>query len=97
MIRTCTAADANAIAEIYNHYILHTNVTFEEEPVDAAEMARRMQTVRAASLPWLVAEDAGNSRVAINDRVGVKFDGSGAHLFDDQNRGHHAVLDGSAL
>lgn len=58
-IRDATPDDVGAIAEIYNHYILHTIVTFEEEPVDAAEMARRMQTVRAASLPWLVAEDAG--------------------------------------
>ncbi len=41
----------------------------------------------------VVAEDAGNSRVAINDPVGVKFDGSEAHLFDDQDRGHHAAPD----
>ncbi len=34
-------------------------VTFEEEPVAAAEMARRLEEVRSASLPWLVAE-AGN-------------------------------------
>jgi L-amino acid N-acyltransferase YncA len=59
MIRDAVAADALRIAEIYNHYVLHTIVTFEEEPVAADEMARRMDEVRAASLPWIVSENAG--------------------------------------
>lgn len=52
---------------------------------------RTLVYVRLSDGTTIVAEDAGNSRVAINDLVGVKFDGSGAHLFDDQDRGHHAV------
>jgi L-amino acid N-acyltransferase YncA len=59
MIRDANAADADRIAEIYNHYVLHTIVTFEEEPVAAAEMAARIEEVRAASLPWIVAEEEG--------------------------------------
>jgi phosphinothricin acetyltransferase len=55
MIRAATAADASAIADIYNHYIRETTVTFEEDPVTPPEMARRMADVAAASLPWLVA------------------------------------------
>ena len=55
-IRTARANDAAAIAAIYNHYIAHTVVTFEEEPVSAEEMAARIGEVQAASLPWLVAE-----------------------------------------
>lgn len=58
-VRDAAPADAGAIAEIYNHYVRETIVTFEETPIDAAEMARRMETVRAASLPWLVALDGG--------------------------------------
>ena len=54
-----TPADAGAVAAIYNHYVLHTVVTFEEEPVTADEMSRRIDEVRAASLPWFVAERAG--------------------------------------
>lgn len=54
--RPANAADAAAIAEIYNHYVTGSIVTFEEEPVATAEMARRMEQVRLASLPWLVAE-----------------------------------------
>lgn len=56
-IREATPSDAAAIAEIYNHYVDETVVTFEEEPVPAAEIARRIEEVRSASLPWLVAEE----------------------------------------
>ena len=58
-IRTATAEDAGALASIYNHYVAHTVVTFEEEPVAAGEMRRRMEEVFASSLPWLVAEFEG--------------------------------------
>lgn len=58
-IRTATATDAAPIAAIYNHFVQHTIVTFEEEPVSAAELARRMNSVWATALPWLVAERDG--------------------------------------
>lgn len=58
-IRAATTADAEAIAEIYNHYITNTVVTFEEERVTPSEIARRMQVIFAASLPWQVAEVGG--------------------------------------
>jgi L-amino acid N-acyltransferase YncA len=51
--------DAAGIALIYNHYVEQTIVTFEEQPVSDAEMARRIEDVRSESLPWLVAEEAG--------------------------------------
>ena len=57
MIRMAAAPDAAALARIYNHYVRETIVTFEEEPVADAEMARRVADVQAASLPWLVAEE----------------------------------------
>lgn len=59
-LREAVAADADAIAAIYNHYIRDTIVTFEEEAVSAAEMARRLATVRAAGWPYLVAERDGS-------------------------------------
>lgn len=58
MIRTASATDAAQIASIYNHYVLHTSVTFEEEPVSEAAMSARI-TDTIASLPWLVAESDG--------------------------------------
>lgn len=54
LIRPATSTDCEAIAGIYNHYIATTIITFEEEPVDAAEINARLAEVAAASLPWLV-------------------------------------------
>mgnify|MGYP001812776637 CR=1 FL=1 len=59
MIRPAIAADAAAIAGIYNHYIAHTVVTFEEDPVSGGEIAARIGETGEAGLPWLVAEEGG--------------------------------------
>ena len=37
----------------------------------------------------VVVEDSGTSRIAARDRIGLRFDGAAAHLFDDE-RGYHA-------
>lgn len=58
-IRSATGDDAAALARIYEPYVRQTTITFEEEPVAPAEMARRLREVAAAGLPWLVAEDDG--------------------------------------
>ena len=52
-------ADSGAIVEIYNHYIRHTVVTFEELELTTAQMLERINAVTFASLPWLVAEISG--------------------------------------
>jgi L-amino acid N-acyltransferase YncA len=59
IVRPALAADAESIARIYNHYILTTVITFEEEPVLAQDMLVRIAETRDLSLPWLVAEVAG--------------------------------------
>ena len=51
------ADDAAPIARIYNHYVADSIVTFEEEPVVAAEMRSRIEAILSASLPWFVAVD----------------------------------------
>ncbi len=56
MIRPVRSTDAEALAEIYNHYVLNTVVSFEELPVAAQEMAARIDRIEAAGWPWLVAE-----------------------------------------
>lgn len=58
MIRAATIADAPAICQIYNHFILHSTATFEEEAISADEMARRIGAILPA-LPFLVAEIDG--------------------------------------
>jgi phosphinothricin acetyltransferase len=55
-LRPARAADAEAVAAIYNHYVRETVITFEEVEVSAAAMADRMAAVQALPLPWLVAE-----------------------------------------
>jgi L-amino acid N-acyltransferase YncA len=62
VIRTATAEDAAALAQIYNHYVEHTVVTFEEQPVAVAEMAGRLVETAAAGLPWLVVAQAEGAR-----------------------------------
>lgn len=57
-IRTATEKDAAAIAAIYRPYVEHTAITFELEPPDAAEMARRIASC-LPRYPWLVAEEQG--------------------------------------
>ena len=53
MIRDVREEDFGAIAEIYNHYIENTVVTFEEAPVSAQEMGKWIAEV-LKSYPWYV-------------------------------------------
>lgn len=59
MLRAATIADAAAIAGIYNHHVLNTIVTFEEDAVTVADMTQRIAETIAAELPWLVWEENG--------------------------------------
>jgi phosphinothricin acetyltransferase len=51
--------DIAAITLIYAEAVAHGTASFEIEPPDAAEMARRQQTLSANGYPYLVAELAG--------------------------------------
>jgi phosphinothricin acetyltransferase len=59
VVRPGTAADAGAIAEIYREAVLNGTATYETEPPDAAEMARRLDVLVSAGFPYLVADDRG--------------------------------------
>lgn len=56
LIRPSTEADLPAITAIYTEAVLHGTGTFELEPPDLAEMARRRDDVLGKGLPWLVAQ-----------------------------------------
>jgi len=56
-IRPATEADAAACAAIYAPYVTDTAITFEIDPPDPAEMAKRIAA--AATHAWLVLEDSG--------------------------------------
>lgn len=57
-IRAANIADAEAICDIYNHYVSNTTISFEELAVTSAEMSRRILDI-SKSLPWLVIESDG--------------------------------------
>jgi L-amino acid N-acyltransferase YncA len=53
-IRPAAEDDAQAICSIYNHYIAHTIITFEQDVLDEAQMRERIADV-TRNYPWLVA------------------------------------------
>jgi len=57
-LRPATLEDAPAICAIYNHYVAHTIISFEEQAVSHQDMATRIRDV-TATLPWLVCEEDG--------------------------------------
>ena len=59
MIRPAALDDAESITRIYNHYLVNTTISFEEQAVSPREITRRMADVQAAALPWLVCEQDG--------------------------------------
>lgn len=59
LIRDVAVADFTAIAAIYAHHVLTGTATFEIDPPDAAEMARRWRHHPDRGWPWLVAEVGG--------------------------------------
>jgi phosphinothricin acetyltransferase len=57
-IRPFVDRDETAICDIYNHYIRHTVITFEEAELTPGQMRERMDTV-TQRFPWLVCERDG--------------------------------------
>jgi len=55
-IRPCLMSDANAICEIYNHYIKNSIATFEEQLITPEIIAKRIATY-TKRYPWIVLEN----------------------------------------
>jgi L-amino acid N-acyltransferase YncA len=58
-LRPATAADIPAIARIYAHAVRHGTASFEIEPPDEIEMARRQKALLDGGFPYLAAEAEG--------------------------------------
>ena len=58
-VRDAVDADLPAIQVIYAHHVLHGLASFEEVPPGVDELRARLAAVRAAGLPYLVAEVDG--------------------------------------
>ena len=59
LIRPSTIDDLPAITAIYAQAVLHGTGTFELDPPDLPEMARRRDDVLSKGLPWLLAQTQG--------------------------------------
>jgi L-amino acid N-acyltransferase YncA len=55
-IRPATLADIPAITRIYAHAVVNGTASFELEPPDEAEMAKRMRPLLDGKFPYLAAE-----------------------------------------
>ena len=53
MIRDVLPEDAERLCAIYNHYVEQTDISCDEQPLTAPEMAERI-AASSPSLPWLV-------------------------------------------
>ena len=78
MIREIQLTDAPAVAEIYNYYIEHTSITFEEEIISSNDIESRIKELCLSGLPWLVIEE--NSAV-VGYAYASKWKGRCAYRF----------------
>ena len=62
-IREAIAADFDAIADITNHYILHTPIHFGYEPQTGAELRASWEKLRATHPFLVLLNDAGGGKV----------------------------------
>lgn len=58
-IRPALRSDADAVLSIYLPHVLDGTATFEIEPIDAAEIERRISELEKGAFPYLVAEENG--------------------------------------
>jgi phosphinothricin acetyltransferase len=57
VIRDATAADLPHVREIYNHYVMNSTVTFDEEPMTLAALRKKFATIEKLGMPFIVAEN----------------------------------------
>jgi len=59
LVRPSSESDLDAITAIYAHAVTHGTASFELDPPDRAEMARRRAAILEGGYPYLVAEKDG--------------------------------------
>jgi L-amino acid N-acyltransferase YncA len=59
-IRDAVARDIPHMLEIYNHYVMNSTVTFDEDALTLAEMRKKFATVAELRYPWIVAVSPRN-------------------------------------
>jgi len=82
-LRSATLEDAQAIAEIYAHYVLTSCSTFEETPPEPGEIRTRMADVMRGGFPWMVAES--NKKRLVGYAYAHAFNPRAAYRFTAEN------------
>lgn len=78
-LRDSQAGDVPALAAIYGHAVRTGLASFEYDPPDPAEMARRRDSVLAGGFPYIVATDADGTVLGYayagtyRARIGYRF------------------------
>lgn len=78
-VRAAVLDDAAVVAELYTPYVLESTATFESEPPESDEWARRILEALDRNYPFLVVEDAGGRVVAFGfaqrygPRIGYRY------------------------
>jgi len=91
MIRPCKTSDATDIADIYNHYIQHTTVTFDEKPITTEEIAHRIKNTMM-KYPWLVYVRKGKVlgyayASGWREKSAYRYSAESTIYFNDKDRG----------
>ena len=79
-IRDATSDDAEAVAAIYGHHVLHGTASYDLDPPPAEKLRGKIEAVTAAGWPYLVAERAGRVvgyayATQFRDREAYRFTG----------------------
>lgn len=78
-VRDATTDDAGAISRMYEPYVLDSTATFETEPPDTDECARRILEAQERNYPYLVVEGPEGRLVAFGfaqrygPRIGYRY------------------------
>jgi phosphinothricin acetyltransferase len=80
VIRDATSEDAEAVAAIYGHHVLHGTASYDLVPPPAEQLRAKIEAVTAAGWPYLVAERAGTVvgyayATQFRDREAYRFTG----------------------
>jgi len=59
IVRPAVPGDGGPIAEIFDHFVLNTNVTFETAPRPPSDWSARIKSAEASSHPFIVAATDG--------------------------------------
>lgn len=78
MIRDVTEEDADAISAIYAHHVLHGVASYDIEPPTEADTLAKIELVREAGWPFMVAEIDGEVvgyayATQLRDRAGYRY------------------------